>query len=282
MGGVIKRLLASANLLTVLILLGVLFIFVNFIAMRRYARWEFSKVRVAALSQQTRETLRALKEPVTVVVFYQPTHRLYPFVKDQLDEYARVCPMLKVEYVDPEQDIARAKQLAQRFQIDELNVVVFQAGPPAAPGGASPGAAQAGGRHKHVTDADLAEYDYATRYTSGPAVKAFKGEEAFTSAILNVTQHVTRTVWVATGHGEKALEPTDPMGLSQVKKLLEQQNMTIQSVTKRLAAETNGSCRAGSTTMSMPSVTPQRSSKPSSLVSSKGSMRNRQRPPWSR
>ena len=211
----VRRLLASAHLLIIVVLLGVLFIFVNFIAMRRYARWEFSKVHVTALSQQTRETLRALKEPVTVVVFYQPTHRLYQFVKDQLDEYERACPRLKIEYVDPEQDIARAKQLAQQLQIDELNVVVFQAGE----------------RHKYVTDADLAEYDYAARYLSGPAVKAFKGEEAFTSAILNVTQRVTRTVWVTTGHGEKSLEPQDQMGLSQVKKFLEQQNMTIQSVT---------------------------------------------------
>lgn len=212
----IRRILASLNLLTVLILLGALFILVNYIANHRYARLDLTKQKITALSDQTIQTLKSLKEPVSVVVFYQPSHRLYQLTKDLLDVYTFTSPQLRVEYVDPEQDIARAKQLAKQFQIEDLNLVIFEAG----------------SRHKYVSDTDLAEYDYSSMAMRGePRVKAFKGEDAFTSAIISVTQAQSPLAWIVTGHGEKAVESSEPDGLADLKKALEQQNMTIQAVT---------------------------------------------------
>jgi len=212
-----RRLLSSTNLAATLALLGALFILVNYIASRRYARWDFTRQQLTALSDQTVQALRALEEPVSVVVFYQPAHRLYGLVKDLLAEYQRRSPKLRVEFVDPERDIARAKQLAKELGIADLNVVVFQSG----------------GRQKHLSDTELADYDYSAMSFGGePRVAAFKGEDAFTSALITIARQASPLVWFTTGHGEKALDAQDPAeGLATLNGTLKQQGIATEAVT---------------------------------------------------
>ncbi|MBI2104830.1 MAG: GldG family protein [Candidatus Omnitrophica bacterium] len=211
-----RRLLASTNAAATLALLGALFILVNFIASRRYARADLSRVKLTALSDQTVQALQALEEPVRVIVFYQPAHRLYGLVKDLLDEYQRVAPKLQVEFVDPERDIAKARQLAKDFAIESLNVVVFQSGD----------------RRKPLSDTELADYDYGAMQLGGePRVAAFKGEDAFTSALITVTRQASLLVWFTTGHGEKALDAQEPEGLSSLNEMLQQQGISTEAVT---------------------------------------------------
>ena len=208
--------LASVSFAVTLGLLAVLFIMMNYLSSRHYARWDLTQQQLTRLSDQTLQTLKSLKEPVSIIVFYQPGARLYELVTDLLNEYARVSPLLKIERVDPEQDVARAKQLAQQLQIEDLNVVVFQAG----------------ARHRYLSDAELAEYDTTSMTQGGqPRVKTFKGEEACTSAILSVTRAQSPLVWFTSGHGEKSVESPEVGGLSDVKKFMEQQNISVKTVT---------------------------------------------------
>ena len=199
----VRRIVASANFLISLALLGVLFILVNFVASRRYARWELTAVKISALSDQTVQALQSLQEPVSVVVFYQPGSGLYELIRDLLDAYARRTDKLKIEYVDPEQDIARARQLIKQFEIDvkdpsSLNLVIFASG----------------ARNKRLSDPDLAEYDYTGALGGEPRVKSFKGEDAFTSAIISVTRGTKPLAWFTSGHGEKSVEDQGQLGLS--------------------------------------------------------------------
>jgi len=224
----IRRGLATLNVAATLMLLGVLLILVNFLASRRYVRTDLTKTKITELSDKTTQILKQLQEPVTIIVFYQPTHRLYELIRDLLREYAAVNQRLQIEYVDPEQDIARARQLATQFDIDRTNLVVFQSGLPAPP----VGGAQAGTRHKYLSDAELAEYDYANIALMGqPSLKAFTGEEAFTSALISVTQAVQPLMWMTTGHGEKSVDDLEPLGLADLNKYLERENMRVESVT---------------------------------------------------
>ena len=218
-----RRVLSSTNFLVTVALLGMLFILVNFIASRRYARADLSRQQMTTLSEQTFRTLESLTEPVSVVVFYQPTSRLYELIHDLLDEYARRSPKVQVEYVDPQQDVARARQLVKTFGIrvdpddpDSMNYVIFQVGT----------------RHKQLSDSDLAEYDFTSMSFGGqPRVKTFKAEDTFTSAMISVSRPVTLRVWFTSGHDEKLLEDTGLTGLSEVKKALAQQDMTVETVT---------------------------------------------------
>src|SRR3989338_4112675 len=207
--------LRSLNVAATLLLLGALFILANYVSSRRYTRWDLTHQRLATPSEQTRQVLTGLTEPVSITVFYQPEHRLHGLTRDLLKEYARFAPSLKIEYVDPEQDLARARQLVEQLEIQDPNLLVIRAGE----------------RTKHLADPDLAEYDYETFTGTGePRVKAFKGEQALTSALLAVTQAKTPRVWVTTGHGEKDMEAATPDGLTDFKKALEQQNVQVEVV----------------------------------------------------
>ena len=212
----LNRWFAQINLALTAVLLGALFILVNFISSRRYARADLTRTKLTALSDKTTQVLSTVQTPITVVVFYQPSHPLYELIHDLLAEYQRLDPTLEIDYVDPAQDIARARQLAGQYEIERENVVVFDAG---------------GSAKRHLSDTDLAEYDYLSMGPGGgPTLKAFTGEEAFTSAILGVTQTTQPLVWMVTGHGEKAIEDTEPAGLADFAKRLQRHNMKVAAV----------------------------------------------------
>ena len=218
----LTRWLARLNVAATFLLLGALFILVNFVASRRYARADLTRAKLSVLSDKTVHVLTGLSVPIQVIVFYQPQlpnqppDPLYPLIVNLLKEYERYTGQLKIEYVEPYRDRARAEQLAKQFDIDRINVIVFQSGT----------------RHKYLSDTDLAEYDLGAMRGGGqPRLEAFKGEDAFTSVIVNVTQASSPLVWFTTGHGEKVIDSQEPLGLASLKKYLERLNVTIQPVT---------------------------------------------------
>ena len=217
-----RRVFSSGNFVVTVVLLGMLFIMVNYVSSRRYGRVDLTRTKFSVLSEKTLQVLKGLETSVSVVVFYQPQmpgerpDPLYPLITNLLKEYEPYSNKLKIEYVEPYRDRARAEQLAKQFNIDRINLLIVQSGP----------------RHKYLSDTDLVEYDYSTLGLRGePRVKTFKGEEALTSAIINVIQTAQPLVWCTTGHGEKSLDANEPGGLADAKKVLEQQNMSVQSVT---------------------------------------------------
>jgi ABC-type uncharacterized transport system len=211
-----KRLFASLNLAFILILLGVLFILVNYLSSRHYVRKEMTAQHFTEVSEQTKKVLASLQKPVQVIVFYDPSHALQEPVRDLLKEYEKYSSNLKIEYLDPMQDPARTEMVAKDLGLDTANLVIFKSED----------------KTKHLAETELAEYDYETlQLGEPPRLKAFKAEQAFTSAILNVTQESSPKIWVVSGHGEKELEGTDPIGLAEMKKTLDQQNMAAESVT---------------------------------------------------
>ena len=147
--------LAGLNFLVTLLLIGVLFIFINYISSRRYYHADISATKITALSDKTLQALKQLPRPVRIVVFYQPSNRLYEMIRDVLKEYERVGKNVAVEYVDPQQDLARARQMVLEFGIDpkrdQANMIIVAA---------SPSTPTAKPRHKFLSDTDLADYDY--------------------------------------------------------------------------------------------------------------------------
>ncbi len=222
MSSLLRRIFSSLNLLVTLVLVGTLFILLNFISSHRYFRKDLSRQKITVLSQQTVQTLKTLNDPLRVVVFYQPNHRLYELIKDQLKEYERISPQVKIKYVDPQQDPAETNRIIKEFDIktgdldpNNPNLLIVQYGT----------------RHKYLSDTDLADYDNDPgNPMAGSRVKNFKGEGALTSAIINVTQKKQTLIWFTTGHGEKELIPTEQQGLSSLKKILDQQNFSTAAV----------------------------------------------------
>ena len=186
---------------------------VNYLSARHFVRADWSRSHFYRLSEKTLNLLGTIKDPVDVIIFFQKDHALYDDVDNLLREYAYACPNIRLERVDPDRDLARTEELARRFKVADLNVVVFDQG----------------GRSKFVTASDLAEMDYSQVMQTGAAEQSgFKGEQAFSSALLSITQGRTPTVYFFEGHGERDVDSQDRKGFSTLKQEILRDNITVK------------------------------------------------------
>jgi len=198
--------------LAAVVLLIALTFMVNWLGARHWRRMDWTKSHLYTLSEKTENVLHNLKDEVKVVVFMTPASGLYDQVHELLSRYAAASDKIKVEYIDPEKEPLKTKQLAQQYGISAANTVVFAVGD----------------RTKYVTSEQMAEYDYSgMRMGQRPTVKAFKGEEMFTSAILSLVAPTVPKVYFVTGHGEASLAATERGRTIRVlKEALKRENVT--------------------------------------------------------
>jgi ABC-type uncharacterized transport system involved in gliding motility auxiliary subunit len=198
------------------IALGVaLVIGVNWLGSRHWWHADWTKTRINSLSTTTRRIVKGLKKPVRITVFMEQESPLSAPVRGILDGYRELSPgKIQVEYLDPKRNLARAQAAARELGGIRVNTVVFRSGD----------------RKKYVEEDKLADYDFATAQMSrsAPEIKAFKGEEAFTSAILAVTESRTPKVYFSAGHGEAPIDSSERgRGLTDAKESLERDNLTV-------------------------------------------------------
>lgn len=184
-----------------LVLLGA----VNYAGFRYYYRGDWSPAQKYRLSDQTRQVLKALPSAVAVRVFFSPTtaapgYEVYGDVVNLLKEYQFAAgDKLTVEYVDPMRNLARARELQAQYQFGpEENLVIVDFG----------------GRSKTINAADMADYDFMPQMNGEPPrVKAFKGEQAITSALLELAEPQKAAVYFLQGQGESPVGPASSMSL---------------------------------------------------------------------
>lgn len=104
-----------------LAVVGIL-VLANFLSARHSKRFDLTAERQFSLSRQSLQVLAGLKEPVTVTAFMTPGYWAGEQVRDLLKEYTLHTDKLTVEYVDPEQKLAQARQ----FGISQDGTLVFQ------------------------------------------------------------------------------------------------------------------------------------------------------------
>jgi ABC-type uncharacterized transport system involved in gliding motility auxiliary subunit len=196
----------------------VIYLMANYLSARHYKRFDWTENKYYSLSDKTEKVLKDLQLPIKVYVFSQPYSPVYRDVKELLNRYTALSQNFEVEYVDPEKDPARVRFLLNKFKIsapDQGNLVVFSQGD----------------KNKYVYDKDIVEMDYSgMRFRRPPTVKAFKGEQAFTSAILNLTQQKQPVVYMAAGHGERDGDDARQAGLQLCNTLLERENLKVEKL----------------------------------------------------
>ncbi|MEO8432008.1 MAG: GldG family protein [Acidobacteriota bacterium] len=185
---------------------------INWLGARHWWRGDWTSNGIYSVSETTRKTVGALKSPVRVTVFMTRGSRLYQPVSELLNRYRALSPKIEVEYLDPERNPARAEALVKEFGIRQ-NTIVFRSGD----------------HKKYVEEDKLADVDFAGGAPGGPQeIKAFRGEEAFTSAILEVTDGRVPKIYFTAGHGEPGIDSGERgRGLADVKQALEQQNRKV-------------------------------------------------------
>lgn len=196
--------------LAVLLGLGIL-VLVNWLGARHYRRYDWTSAGLYTLSEKSTQILKGLKQPVAVTVFMTEGSPLYAETQELLKRYKAASPLVTVETLNPERNPARAQ--AFRKDMGEIRLsVVFRAGD-----------------KKKVVPLDaLAEFDFTRAQMGGePALKAFKGEQEFTAAILTVTQEKSPKVVFTKGHGERPIAGRVREGLDRLVDLLKQDNCTV-------------------------------------------------------
>ncbi|HSM14470.1 MAG TPA: GldG family protein [Thermoanaerobaculia bacterium] len=196
------------------ILVVALVVFVNYFGMKYYSRYDWTGSKLYSLSEKSESVLRGLDRDVTVTVFLQPGSNLHGPTEELLERYAGVSSRIRLRFVDPEKNLVEAQRLVDRYQVSALNVVVFESGD----------------ERRVVDTTSLADWDYSgMQYGAEPTMTAFKGEEAFTGAILELAEGRKPKVLFTSGHGERPLDGTGNDGLSRIGDLLGQENLALES-----------------------------------------------------
>lgn len=211
------KLAISLNTGLALALAAALFGMVNYASFRHYKRHDLSKTKLYQLSDKSVSLLKSLTNTIDVVVFFQPGSDIFEDVDNLLKEYQDASKQIRVQKVDPDRDLAKTELLAKKYQVTQANVIVFDNN----------------GRSKFVTAEDIVEMDYSGMQMGAPPRKTgFKGEQAFSSAILNITQAKVPTLYFLQGHGEHDPESFDrTKGYSGIVREIKRDNVTVKKLT---------------------------------------------------
>jgi ABC-type uncharacterized transport system involved in gliding motility auxiliary subunit len=103
---------------SVVVVLGIL-VGLNWISSRQNKRWDLTEAGQFSLSDQTRQILSGLTQPVVIRVFYQGAADQY---RDQLAEYPYQSTQVSVDYVD----VDRNPLVAQQNNITAVPTLVLE------------------------------------------------------------------------------------------------------------------------------------------------------------
>src|SRR6266540_2099244 len=215
-GKKIRRVRIGFNVLAQIMLVLFLVAMVNSVAFKHYARWDFSRDQKYALSDKTKRFLNTLKGKMRITVFFPPGTPITTDVQNLLTEYQYAGKgKVDIEQIDPERNLSRAKELFDKYKVvtdEPLLIVDYE------------------GRNKTVKASEMADIDQSGMAAGeGPRVAAFKGEQALTSAMIDLVEGKKKTLGHVTGHKEPPLaEGTSP--ISVLKTFIENENIKFQEL----------------------------------------------------
>ena len=200
--------LIGANVIFMILIVIAIFVFVSYINDRHYYRFDLTASGRYTLSAKTKKILKSLDQPVfiTSLLVQNQDYRFYGQIIDILEEYKYVTDKIKVTLLNPLTDRTKITELAEKLKMDleqlQLNSIIFKCGD----------------KSKHVQQSEVIEREFPFK---------FKGEEVFTSAILNVTQEKQTTVYFVKGHGERDFGDFERAGLGNLANSIKRANYNI-------------------------------------------------------
>jgi hypothetical protein len=210
----IGRVQIGVNVIAQVLLVLGLAAMVNYLGLQHYKRWDFSRDQKYALSDKTKRFLDSIKGKLRLTVFFANTP-ITTDVQNLLTEYQYAAKgKIDVENIDPERNLSRAKEMFDKYKVvsDESLIVVDYEG-----------------RNKTVKASEMAEVDQSgMAFGEGPRVAAFKGEQALTSAMMDLVEGKKNTLGYVLGHKEPPLGEQTP--ISVLKTFIENENIKFQEL----------------------------------------------------
>src|SRR5256886_741735 len=224
----IQRLQIGLNVWVQLVLIFFVVSAVNWIGFRHYKRWDVSRDQKYALSDKTKRFLDTIKGKMRITVFFSPSTPISADVSSLLTEYQYAAKgKIDIENIDPQRNLSRAKELFDKYKVvsdESLLVIDYE------------------GRNKTVKASDMAEIDQSgMAMGEGPRVTAFKGEQAITSAMIDLVEGKKNTIGYVTGHKEPSIAEPSPLAMldqqqqagspiSLLKTFIENENIKFQEL----------------------------------------------------
>ena len=224
------RWVRTLNLVLQAVLFITLFGGLNYLARNQSLRYDLTSQRRYSLSPETLAYLGTLSHPVKIVVTLTPNSinldvdqktqismaQAYRDVSALLREYTFATEgnpnrQVTVQYLDVYQSRREAEQLG----IDQPDSIVLICGD----------------RRRTVTLGELYRLENGVK-------KGFRGEQAFTAAILDVSNPGKKKIYFLTGHGELNPDDVDPVrGLSMLRDELRARNFDVDRLELGAAAK---------------------------------------------
>ena len=189
----------------------------NYFGMTHYVRYDVTQNHFFTLSPETRAHLRELDEPIKIIVTtpknspQRDVSLLYEYTENLLEQYDHALremgqgDLVQIEYVNIYRDLERMRDLANKYGVEDENLIVV-AGPE---------------RTRVLTPTDLFDFE-------DMEAEAFKGEQALTTALLEITTANRPTIYFTVGHGEMRLDDvSQDRGLSELASALNEKNFAI-------------------------------------------------------
>lgn len=213
MANVNRRWLVRTGTLSAgVLLIAALLVMVNYLGWKYHQRFDWTSSRLYTLSEKSENVVRDLERDVDFIVFLQPGDELFEPVRELLSQYDAASQRVRVRYVDPQKDRIEAERLVSQYQITGYGVVVAS-----------------GEDRRVIPSGDLAELDFSgMQMGQAPTLSAFKGEQLFTGAILQLNEGRKPRVLFTTGHGERSLDDQGEQGLSAIQEILGADNFDIE------------------------------------------------------
>ena len=226
----IHRLRIGVNLIVQIALLLFLAIAANYLGFEHYRRWDLTRDQKYALSDKTKRFLETINGKMRVTVFFAANNPIGQDVQSLLTEYQYAAKgKIDIENVDPDRNYSRAKALVDKYKIvsDESQVILDY-----------------DNRNKTVKASEMAEVDQGNpMFGEPPKIAAFKGEQAITSAMIDLVEGKKNAVGYVLGHKEPPIadappslspamapEPGARSPLSLVKTVIENENIKFQEL----------------------------------------------------
>jgi len=211
----IGRIRIGLNVVVQIVLILFLAAMVNSLAFKHYKRWDFSRDQKYALSDKTKRFLDTLKGKMRITVFFSPSTPISADLQYLLTEYQYAGKgKIDVEQIDPERNLSRAKELFDKYKVvtdESLLVLDYD------------------GRNKTVKASEMADIDQSgMALGEGPRVAAFKGEQAITSAMIDLVEGKKKILGYVLGHKEPQL--AEGSAVSILKTFIENENVQFKEL----------------------------------------------------
>jgi ABC-type uncharacterized transport system involved in gliding motility auxiliary subunit len=153
-------------------------------------RFDLTEAKMYSISEQSIKILKSLHRDVKVTAFYRDAPD-----KDSMDQllevYSRYSPRFSYELLDPD----RSPQKAEQLDVKSYNTAVVQCG-------------------DKKEELSFARPD----------------EEALTNALIKVTRETEKVIYFTTGHGEKSIDDSERLGMSNFKTAVEKAAYKVKEI----------------------------------------------------